>query len=70
LGIVGRLAALFMIAFAALDMQAAGMVVSGNALLSSCGIIVVHFASGYCPLWRPEEPLLHRRLRQRQHALK
>jgi CDP-diacylglycerol---glycerol-3-phosphate 3-phosphatidyltransferase len=69
-GIVGRVAAILVITLAALDMQAAGPVPYGNALLLICGIIVLHFGSGCCALWQPEEPFLHRRLGQTEPALK
>lgn len=62
LGIVGRLAALFVIALAILDMQATGLEWQTNALLLVCAIVVFHFGSGRYSLWQPEEPFLHRHL--------
>lgn len=70
LGLVGRAAALFVIALAVLDMQATGLLWYSNAPLLVFGIIVLHMGSGCCALWRPEESFLHSRLGQPEPALR
>jgi CDP-diacylglycerol--glycerol-3-phosphate 3-phosphatidyltransferase len=61
LGIVGRVAAVPLIAMAALDITAAGLHWTDNAWLLIASIVVAHAGSGRLALWRPEDPILHRR---------
>ncbi|MBK8047175.1 MAG: CDP-alcohol phosphatidyltransferase family protein [Anaerolineales bacterium] len=61
LGAAGRVAALIVAAFAAMDIVATGMQID-NATLLVCAIIVLHLGSGRFALWRPEERPLHSKL--------
>ncbi|MBW7881146.1 MAG: CDP-alcohol phosphatidyltransferase family protein [Caldilineaceae bacterium] len=61
LGVVGRLAAVVLVALACADMLASGLYL-GNELLLACAIIVAHLGSGKFALWKPEEHFIHTRL--------
>jgi CDP-diacylglycerol---glycerol-3-phosphate 3-phosphatidyltransferase len=61
LGVVGRVAALPLLALAWLDVAANGLAWSDNALLFVAAAIVTHAGSGHFALWQPEEALLHTR---------
>ncbi|MDI9548450.1 MAG: CDP-alcohol phosphatidyltransferase family protein [Chloroflexota bacterium] len=70
LGSAARLAAVFVIALAFLDISAAGLSWRDNAWILLSGILVAHFGSGYYALWQPEEDILHRRLGDTGPALR
>jgi CDP-diacylglycerol--glycerol-3-phosphate 3-phosphatidyltransferase len=61
LGVVGRLAALPLLALAWLDVAANGLDWSDNALIFVAAAIVTHAGSGRFALWQPEEAILHTR---------
>jgi CDP-diacylglycerol--glycerol-3-phosphate 3-phosphatidyltransferase len=60
-GIVGRFAAIPLIALASWDLLAVGFVWQTNGLLLTAAIIVLQMGSGYFAIWRPEETLIRRR---------
>jgi len=61
LGVVGRLAALPLMALAWLDIAANGLDWAGNAWLFLAAALVTHAGSGWWARWQPEEPILHTR---------
>lgn len=67
-GIIGRLAALFLIILAAWDILAVGFLWPSNGLLLGCAIIVLQAGSGAFSLWQPEEKLLRRRAGEQKAA--
>jgi CDP-diacylglycerol--glycerol-3-phosphate 3-phosphatidyltransferase len=70
LGSAARLAAIFVIALAFLDISAAELSWRDNAWLLLSGILVAHFGGGFYALWQPEEDILHRRLGDTGPALR
>jgi CDP-diacylglycerol--glycerol-3-phosphate 3-phosphatidyltransferase len=65
-GIVGRFAAIPLIALACWDLLAVGFVWPTNGLLLASAIIVLQMGSGYFSLWQPEEQLIRRRAGDRE----
>ncbi len=59
LGFAARIAALCLLAFALLSINAEGLLWSGNGLLFASTIIVAHLGGGRGALWQPEEYWLH-----------
>ncbi len=70
LGSAARLAAVFVIALAFIDITAVGLSWRDNAWILLSGILVAHFGGGYYALWQPEEDILHRRLGDTGPALR
>ncbi|MCC9076149.1 CDP-alcohol phosphatidyltransferase family protein [Litorilinea aerophila] len=62
LGVVGRVAALALIALACLDIWATGFRWWVNVPLLVSAILVAHWGSGLAALWQPEERLLQTQL--------
>ncbi|MEX1018454.1 MAG: CDP-alcohol phosphatidyltransferase family protein [Litorilinea sp.] len=60
LGVLGRVAALFMIGLACLDSVLTGLNWQ-NGLLLGAAFVVAHFGAGRFALWSPEEAILHQR---------
>jgi hypothetical protein len=60
LGVVGRVAALFMLGLACLDSLMVGLNWS-NGLLLCAAFMVTHFGSGRLALWSPEDAFLYQR---------
>lgn len=64
-GIVGRVAALMLIALLAMAMSQNGLH-PANLFLLSGAILILHLGSGRLALWTPEEGFLHRKLGEKQ----
>lgn len=60
-GVLGRLAALPLLALAWVDISVRGLDWQDNVWLLICAAIVTHVGSGYFAMWQPEEEILHRR---------
>jgi CDP-diacylglycerol--glycerol-3-phosphate 3-phosphatidyltransferase len=60
-GVVGRVAALPLLALAWLDIAVRGLDWQDNVWLFIAAAIVTHVGSGYFAAWQPEEEILHRR---------
>ena len=65
-GILGRFAAIPLIALACWDLLAVGFNWPTNGLLLACAIIVLQMGSGFFALWRPEERLIRKRAGERE----
>jgi CDP-diacylglycerol--glycerol-3-phosphate 3-phosphatidyltransferase len=61
LGILGRVAAVPLIALAMLDITAFGLRWTDNGLLFITAVVVAHAGSGRLAIWRPEEAILNKR---------
>ena len=69
-GILGRFAAIPLIALACWDLLAVGFIWQTNGLLLTAAIIVIQMGSGYFALWQPEEQLIRRRAGDRKAGSK
>ncbi len=69
-GIVGRFAAIPLIALACWDLLAVGFVWQTNGLLLTAAIIVIQMGSGYFALWQPDEQLIRKRAGARKAGQK
>ena len=65
-GILGRFAAIPLIALACWDLLAVGFAWPTNGLLLACAIIVLQMGSGFFALWQPEERLFRKRAGERE----